>query len=337
MKINRNQAVQPPVYADRGLRRTMGRRIAAATQDDLLAAFLRKEELHIVLRVLREAGRERELIAERQQETVGYICDPSTFEYEWKTAQSSFITLCQHLNGELEGARVAMERVEDEIFNLFEELFGGIGSALRNQYTEEARRSPALNRLGDLDAKIQEVRDQALANLKDFTDRIGERRELDQRRETFMASEAAISLDRIHTMDYAQFEQLAADLLERDGLTIVRQRGGARDQGADVIAETACGRRVVVQCKHRRAGAKVDPQTLHALNGTARQVHGADIVVAMTNRRFTYDAFTFGRDQDIHLITEPVLTRWATWGDPVHEILGLPAAEAPARDQPAVA
>lgn len=38
------------------------------------------------------------------------------------------------------------------------------------------------------------------------------------------------------------------------------------------------------------------------LNGTARQVHGADVVVIVTNGRVTGPAMTFAEEQHLHVV-----------------------------------
>jgi len=68
------------------------------------------------------------------------------------------------------------------------------------------------------------------------------------------------------------------------------QVGGAGGNGADVKATDPFGHRGVIQCKHRRHGLTGSPAgtpDLHVLNGTARQLHGADVVVLVTNGRFS--------------------------------------------------
>ncbi|MFD5610573.1 restriction endonuclease [Kitasatospora sp. NPDC127060] len=337
MKINRNQAVQPPVYAARTMRKAMGQRIAAATQDDLLAAFLLQEELCMVGDAYSTVHAEGERLTRRAAKAARYGWGQLSYKYAWKTAGGEFSSLCASLARELDGDARAMKAIEHEIVDLHLLLMRGIGSSAREQYTDEARRSSPLDRLTNLRENADTISIQARARLKDATARIGELEITDQRREAYMASAASIGLDHIDNMNYAEFEQLAADLLERDGLTVIRQRGGARDQGADVIAQTPGGHRIVVQCKHRRKGAKIEPQVLYALNGTARPIHRADTVVAMTNRSFTPDASSFGHSQDIHMISRKQLTRWATWGDPCQAILGLPASETGERDQESAA
>jgi len=50
----------------------------------------------------------------------------------------------------------------------------------------------------------------------------------------------------------------------------------------------------VIQCKHRRNGAQGSPD-LQVINGTARQIHGADVAVIVTSGRVTGPAVTFAR------------------------------------------
>lgn len=111
------------------------------------------------------------------------------------------------------------------------------------------------------------------------------------------------------------FEKQVAWLLERDGCKILRGHGGANDQGADVIAETPHGLRVVLQCKHStKLKNRVDPRYVHELNGTARPEHGEDIVGIVTNRAVSDAAERFAVRHAIHVIDRGVLQRWATYG-----------------------
>ncbi|MFD7169795.1 hypothetical protein [Streptomyces violascens] len=64
---------------------------------------------------------------------------------------------------------------------------------------------------------------------------------------------------------------------------------------------------MVVQCTHSKRAAPVGVSAIQKLNGTARPVHGADIVIAIANTTFSRRA----------------LVRWATWGEPTLEVLGL--------------
>jgi restriction system protein len=132
-----------------------------------------------------------------------------------------------------------------------------------------------------------------------------------------------LTMDQIDRMKPVQFELACSDLMERDGLT-ARQRGGANDEAADVIARTPTGQTVVVQCKHTVTGRNVEVNVLYAVNGTARPVHGADIVIVATNGGFTRDSWRWGPRHDIHLLDREKLRRWAEDGLSLHEVLGLP-------------
>nr|WP_237550060.1 restriction endonuclease [Streptomyces sp. SID1034] len=132
---------------------------------------------------------------------------------------------------------------------------------------------------------------------------------------------AMSQLDALH---HREFEHAVRDLMRRDGCTDARQVGGAGDNGADVKATDPAGRRWVIQCKHRRdgdRGSAVGTPDLHVLNGTARQLHGADIVVLVTNGRFSSKCAPLARSQHIHLVDRRVLGEWASGGRPIWELL----------------
>ncbi|MGA4850278.1 restriction endonuclease [Streptomyces sp. G5(2025)] len=76
--------------------------------------------------------------------------------------------------------------------------------------------------------------------------------------------------------------------MRRDGCTAERI-GGAGDNACDVRATDPAGRVWAIQCKHRRDGGRgsaIGVGVLQQVNGAARQVHGADIAVVLTNGRF---------------------------------------------------
>ncbi|MFD4712257.1 restriction endonuclease [Streptomyces sp. NPDC058430] len=50
---------------------------------------------------------------------------------------------------------------------------------------------------------------------------------------------------------------------------------------------------------------------LQQVNGTARQVHGADTAVVLTNGHFSSKAISWGREHRIHLVDRRVLGEWA--------------------------
>ena len=102
------------------------------------------------------------------------------------------------------------------------------------------------------------------------------------------------------------------------------QVGGAGDNGADVKATDPFGRLWVIQCKHRRdgtAGPPVGTPDLHVLNGTGRPLHGGDVVVLVTNGRFTAKCVPLARSQRLHLVDPRLLGEWAAGSRPLWELL----------------
>jgi restriction system protein len=92
-------------------------------------------------------------------------------------------------------------------------------------------------------------------------------------------------LSHLDALHHAEFEEAIRDLMHRDGCQDAQRVGGGGDLGADVKATDPLGRRWVIQCKHRRNGARgsaVGTPDLQVLNGTARPVHGADAESAET-------------------------------------------------------
>ncbi|WP_371599995.1 restriction endonuclease [Streptomyces sp. NBC_00564] len=128
-------------------------------------------------------------------------------------------------------------------------------------------------------------------------------------------------LDRLHHED---FEFAVRDLMRRDGCGDAVQVGGAGDNGADVTATDPLGRRWVIQCKHRQSGASGSPvgtPDLHVLNGTGRQLHGGDVVVLVTNGRFTAGCEPLAKSQKLHLVDRGTLGEWAGGSRPLWELL----------------
>lgn len=132
------------------------------------------------------------------------------------------------------------------------------------------------------------------------------------------------ALSQLDALHHRQFEHAVRDLMRRDGCTDAVQVGGAGDNGADVKATDPYGRRWVVQCKHRRAGlsgAAVGTPDLHVLNGTGRPVHKGDVIVLVTNGKFSKPALEFARSQRLHLVDRTLLAEWASGSRPLWELL----------------
>jgi restriction system protein len=133
-----------------------------------------------------------------------------------------------------------------------------------------------------------------------------------------------LQLAQLDALRHDQFEFAIRDLMRRDGATAER-KGGRGDNGCDVLAVDPAGRRWVIQCKHRRAGvagSAIGTPDLQTLNGTARPIHKADVVVLVTNGRFTRTARPWGQQQRIHLVDRELLGRWASGPRPLWELLG---------------
>ncbi|MFF3957181.1 restriction endonuclease [Streptomyces sp. NPDC001890] len=131
-------------------------------------------------------------------------------------------------------------------------------------------------------------------------------------------------LPQLDSLHHARFEDAVRELMHRDGCQDAVRVGGAGDLGADVKATDPYGRRWVIQCKHRRnglAGSAVGTPDLQVLNGTARQVHGADIAVIVTNGRVTAPAVTFAKQQRLHVVDRDTLGMWASGSRPLWELL----------------
>ncbi|MFE6713877.1 restriction endonuclease [Streptomyces sp. NPDC057695] len=106
------------------------------------------------------------------------------------------------------------------------------------------------------------------------------------------------TLEQLDSMQPHQFELAVRDLMRRDGCADAVQVGGAGDLGADVKATDPQGRRWVIQCKHRqngRSGSAVGSPDVQVLSSAGRRVHQGDIVVLVTNGRFTRPAIEFAR------------------------------------------
>ncbi|MFD0068646.1 MULTISPECIES: restriction endonuclease [unclassified Streptomyces] len=77
------------------------------------------------------------------------------------------------------------------------------------------------------------------------------------------------------------------------------------------MATTPDGRRIVFQCRHPRLdGRPLGSPVIHTVNGTARPVHNANIVIAVTNAFFATPAHELAAEQGIHLLFGERLRTW---------------------------
>ncbi|MFH9725135.1 restriction endonuclease [Streptomyces sp. NPDC017254] len=129
-----------------------------------------------------------------------------------------------------------------------------------------------------------------------------------------------------HTaVDADGFEHTVAALCARDGCTPVEVVGGAGDLGADVVAVTVDGRRLVLQCKHYAPDNRVGSQDLQRFGGTCFTIHEADVAVVVTTSSFTAPAVEYAATCGIICVDGEALAAWtdqitpAPWEAPATE------------------
>ncbi|MGV9419537.1 restriction endonuclease, partial [Streptomyces sp. NPDC003674] len=127
-------------------------------------------------------------------------------------------------------------------------------------------------------------------------------------------------------LDPDAFEQAIADLCARDACRQVEVVGGAGDLGADVLAVTPDGRRLVIQCKRYGDTNKVGSQDMQRFGGTCFTVHEADIAVVVTTSDFTAPALEYAQQCGILCVNGLELTAWTEGTAPCPWDLAEPAA-----------
>ncbi|SEM48331.1 restriction endonuclease [Streptacidiphilus jiangxiensis] len=151
-----------------------------------------------------------------------------------------------------------------------------------------------------------------------WAEREAERAAADERRRV-RAAEAKAQLEararEIATYDGmsgTEFERALEYLCKRDGCTGARVVGGTGDLGADVIATTPDGRRMVIQAKRYAVTNTIGSQVVQVLNGTYRDAHRGDLGVIITTSTFTAPAKDFAATVGIKLIDRKALAAWAS-------------------------
>ena len=329
MIINRFEEIRPKRYRDTDLRVWVGDALGKASADEFLAAWILAQESmyarSIVFALHQHAERMERELQEAQRRSAAEF--PDTPEAIAKVCQSAARQLVIKFAAEYREAEQALE----EGRTLFREMRNQFGLSPTFIYEKDRELAaseptpietlmPLWQQLCDAEKRVDKLLATDLEELHQVA-------LLDYRRMAFIRSEASVSLDMVAELHHSEFEQLAADLLRRDGHEILRQKGGAGDLGADVIAKAPDGKILVVQCKHTAGSATVGSPALQRLNGTAKPVHNADIVIAMTNGGFSLPARRFAANQGIFLIEAKELEHWATWGQPLQELLEKNARE----------
>ncbi|UFQ13873.1 MULTISPECIES: restriction endonuclease [Streptomyces] len=126
-----------------------------------------------------------------------------------------------------------------------------------------------------------------------------------------LAPDAAYDCDHDYAaLDADGFEEAIAQLCSRDACQAVEVVGGACDLGADVLAVTADGRRVVIQCKRYGEGNRVGSQDLQRFGGTCFTVHEADVAALVTTSDFTAPALEYAQQCGIVCVNGEELEAW---------------------------
>ncbi|MFG3532778.1 restriction endonuclease [Streptomyces sp. NPDC047917] len=320
MHINWKTKAAFPDYASDVLNEAFRLRISEATDDDLLAAYLHWIEGCVAVDFIVATHH----LAEKIQAELHHVIDTqatpevSPFPEDHDRARQE---LCSRLTRSHRAATEALERAHDA----WSQMSGRTVHDFKNHYSGGSdAASGVLEDVGVLKNQVNQAERNMLNALAVHRDEMHRVALLEHQLEQFLNSDESHALQDIHVMSPAAFEQTVAGLVRRDGLHVIRDGGGSRDLGADVIAVTPDNLRVVIQCKHRQAGlGKVGSPDMQTLNGTARPEHKADIVVAVTNGTFTKPASDFAYTHDIHLLDQERLQRWATWGEPLLSVLQI--------------
>ncbi|MGW6857788.1 restriction endonuclease [Streptomyces xanthophaeus] len=319
MHINWTTAVEVPEYPSTQLQEVLRRCISDATDDDLLAAYLHWTEGQVAIDWFGEAHDLESELHEELAQLDALICpEDNPFTETYLSAHDSLRRALTQANNT---AATTQSQARSAWFHLSRQP----PKDLASKYRRDANPSGSpVHSMGRTRARLLQAARNVREALAKHRDAMHELALREAEMDSFLKTEHSISLDDIHAMTPAGFEQAVATLARRDGFNILREGGGARDLGADVIAVTPESLRIVFQCKHRQAGLKkVGSPEIQTLNGTARPEHRADIVVAVTNGRFTKPATDFAHDHQIHLVDQALLNRWARWGEPLMTVLGL--------------
>ena len=123
----------------------------------------------------------------------------------------------------------------------------------------------------------------------------------------------SMEVERYGCMGDKEFEYALATLCERDGCRSVRVVGGSGDLGADVIATSPSGLRIVLQAKRYAYSTRLGSPDVQRFGGTCFAVHDADLaVIVTTSGRVTKAARAYAEHVGIHIIDSQGLSEWAS-------------------------
>jgi hypothetical protein len=317
VKINKSGSMRPPRLGDSDLGVTFGSALGKLSDETVHAIVFREVEVRVA-----QAVRRRWAVLD---EAMTFNLEINASDHlkmsgrGWESVQDEGAEYMQADRNQLENERVltrAHMALCDKVIAALS--VADAASAFSQAYGADGlRQGIALHYLDGSMAAARRMNERSNATNQTYEDGLNRIVARAKARNEFARTPGSVALSQIDAESPESFEQLTAWLLKRDGCTIERDRGGPGDQGADVIATTPDGLRIVLQCKHStKLRNRLDPRHVHQLNGTARPIHGADIVGIVTNRALSDSAEAFAASQGIHNVDRRVLKRWATYGVP---------------------
>jgi restriction system protein len=147
----------------------------------------------------------------------------------------------------------------------------------------------------------------------------------ERQRQAAVYAQRAQAIETYHGMNARQFEEALAYLCQRDGCPQAAVTGKAGDLGADVVAITPDGRKLVIQAKRYVTGNSVTGPALQKFGGTCYAVHHADIAAVVTTSDFTKQARQYAAMMRITLFDANSLAGWAARNGPPPWLAPAPA------------
>lgn len=126
----------------------------------------------------------------------------------------------------------------------------------------------------------------------------------------------AYEVSAYRQMSPGDFERALAVLCRRDGCSGATVKGGPGDLGADVVATSPEGRRIVIQAKRYAQGNPVSGPDVQKFAGTCRLIHSADVAAVVTTSSFTRQARELALRAGIVLVDGDALGGWVTQTGP---------------------
>lgn len=126
----------------------------------------------------------------------------------------------------------------------------------------------------------------------------------------------AYEVSAYRQMSPGDFERALAVLCRRDGCSGATVKGGPGDLGADVVATSPEGRKIVIQAKRYADGNPVSGPDLQKFAGTCWLIHSADVAAVVTTSSFTRQARELALRAGIVLVDGDALGGWVTQTGP---------------------